>query len=71
MLELAIQENVKNTYKDIMKSPIVSHLVQEGKLKVVAAEYQLKNGKVETIESAAASTTSINQTGVNIYGALP
>jgi carbonic anhydrase len=49
-LELAIQENVKNTYKDVMKSPVVSHLVHEGKLKIVAAEYQLKSGKVETIE---------------------
>ena len=49
-LELAIQENVRNTYKDIMTSPVVSHLVHEGKLKVVAAEYQLKDGKVEIIE---------------------
>ena len=49
-VELAIQENVRNTYEDIMKSPVVNHLVHEGKLKVVAAEYQLKNGKVETIE---------------------
>jgi len=54
-LELAIQENIKNTYKDIIKSPIVSHLVQEGKLKIVAAEYQLKTGKVETIELAQAA----------------
>jgi len=41
--------------KDIIKSPIVSHLVQEGKLKIVAAEYQLKSGKVQTIELAQAS----------------
>jgi carbonic anhydrase len=54
-LELAIQENVKNTYNDIMKSPIISHLVHEGKLKIVAAEYQLKSGKVEIIELAAAA----------------
>jgi len=33
----------------------VSHLVQEGKLKIVAAEYQLKSGKVQTIELAQAS----------------
>jgi carbonic anhydrase len=54
-LELAIQENVRNTYKDIMKSPVVSHLVHEGKLKIVAAEYQLKDGKVETLELSPAA----------------
>lgn len=49
-LDLAIQENVKNTYKDIMKSKIVKELVHEGKLKIVAAEYRLGNGQVEMIE---------------------
>jgi carbonic anhydrase len=49
-LELAIQENVRNTYNDIMKSPVVRHLANEGKLKIVATEYQLKDGKVETID---------------------
>lgn len=49
-LDLAIQENVKNTYKDVMKSKIVSELVHEGKLKVVGAEYYLGTGKVEMIE---------------------
>jgi carbonic anhydrase len=59
-LELAIQENVKNTYKDIMKSPIVSHLVKEGKLKIIAAEYQLKDGKVETIELSQAAVPAMH-----------
>ena len=36
-LELAIKENIKNTYNDIMKSKIVSELVHEGKVKVIAA----------------------------------
>ena len=49
-LDLAIKENVRNTYKEIMKSPVVRHLTHEGKLKIVAAEYHLKDGKVETIE---------------------
>lgn len=49
-LNLAIQENVKNTYKDIMKSKIVSELVHEGKLKVVGAEYYLGTGKTEIID---------------------
>ncbi len=49
-LNLAIQENVKDTYRDVMKSKIVSELVHEGKLKVVAAEYYLGTGKVEMID---------------------
>jgi carbonic anhydrase len=54
-LNLAVQENVKNTYKDIMKSKIIKELVHEGKLKVVAAEYYLGTGKVELIDLAPAS----------------
>lgn len=49
-LNMAIQENVKNTYKEVMKSKIVSELVHEGKLQVVAAEYYLGTGKVEMID---------------------
>lgn len=49
-LDIAVQENVKNTYKDVMKSKIVSELVHEGKLQVVAAEYYLGTGKVEMID---------------------
>ncbi len=52
-LNLAIQENAKNTYRAVMKSKIVSELVHEGKLKVVAAEYFLGTGKVEMIDLAA------------------
>jgi|SRR5208283_569242 len=50
ILELAIKENIKNTYDDIMKSRIVSELVHEGKVKVIAAEYMLSTGKVELID---------------------
>jgi carbonic anhydrase len=53
-LDLAVQENVKNTYKDVMKSRIIRELVHEGKLKVVAAEYYLGTGKVEMIDLASA-----------------
>ena len=52
-LDIAVQENVKNTYKDVMKSKIVSELVHEGKLKVVAAEYYLGTGKFEMIDLAS------------------
>jgi carbonic anhydrase len=48
-LDIAIKENVKNTYNDVMKSKIVSELVHEGKVKVIAAEYMLGTGKVEVI----------------------
>ena len=53
-LDLAIQENVRHTYNDVMKSKIVRELVHEGKLKVVGAEYYLGTGKVEMIELASA-----------------
>jgi carbonic anhydrase len=49
-LNIAIQENVKNTYKDIMKSKIVRGLVNEGKLKVIGGEYHLGTGKFELID---------------------
>ena len=52
-LDLAIQENVRNTYREVMKSKIVSELVHEGNLKVVAAEYYLGTGKVEMIDLAS------------------
>jgi carbonic anhydrase len=51
-LNIAIQENIRNTYKDIMKSRIISEFVHEGKLKVIAAEYYLGSGKVEMINLA-------------------
>lgn len=54
-LQLAVQENVKNTYKDVMKSHIVEELVHKGELKVVAAEYYLSSGKVELVELPSSS----------------
>ena len=54
-LNLAVQENVKNTYKDIMKSKIIRELVHEGKLKILTAEYYLGTGKVELIDMTPAS----------------
>ncbi|NCO68225.1 MAG: carbonic anhydrase [Nitrospirae bacterium CG_4_10_14_0_8_um_filter_41_23] len=50
VLETAIKENVKNVYKDVMKSKIISHLVQEDELKIVAGEYNITTGKIEMIE---------------------
>ncbi len=51
VLETAIKENVKNVYNDVMKkSKIIPHLVEEGKLKIVAGEYDITTGKVAMIE---------------------
>jgi len=49
LLHKAVHENIRNSYKDVMKSKIVNHLVKEGKLKVAAAEYYLGTGKVEVL----------------------
>jgi len=54
-LNIAVQENIRNTYKDVMKSTIISELVHEGKLKVIGAEYYLGTGKVEMVELTAAA----------------
>lgn len=51
ILETAIKENVKNVYADVMKnSKIIPHLVEEGKLMIVAGEYDITSGKIEMIE---------------------
>jgi carbonic anhydrase len=48
IFETAIKENMTNVYKDVMtKSTIIPHLAQEGKLKIVAGEYNIATGKVE------------------------
>lgn len=56
ILETAIQENVKNVYSDVMKkSKIVPHLVEEGRLKIAAGEYDITTGKVAMIELTKAA----------------
>ncbi len=51
MLETAIRENMKNVYKDLMtKSKVIPHLVKEGKLKIVAGEYNIETGAVAMID---------------------
>lgn len=45
-LEDAIEDNIDSVYDQVLKDEIVSHLVSEGKLKVVKAYYSL-NGKVD------------------------
>jgi carbonic anhydrase len=56
ILEMAIKENAKNVYADVMKnSTIIPHLVQEGKFTIVAGEYDITTGKIEMIELPKAS----------------
>jgi carbonic anhydrase len=51
ILETAIHENMKNVYKDLMnKSKIIPELVHEGKVKIVAGEYDITTGKVAMME---------------------
>jgi carbonic anhydrase len=54
-LQIAIEENIRNTHKDIMKnSKIIKELVHEGKLKVVGAVYSLNTGKIAMVDLADA-----------------
>jgi carbonic anhydrase len=49
-LDIAVQENIKNMYAETMKSKVVKELSEEGKLKVITAEYYLDSGKVVPVE---------------------
>ena len=49
-LDLAVQENVKNVYAEILaKSPVIKEMVESGKVKMAMGEYHLDTGKVVTI----------------------
>ena len=51
MLDETSRNNVKLTIKNILKnSAVVSELVNEGKVKIVGAYYDLSNGKVEFLK---------------------
>jgi carbonic anhydrase len=48
LVDNAVRESAKRTaLKIASKSPIISGLVKEGKVKVVAARYDLEKGSVE------------------------
>lgn len=48
MVDNAVRENARRTAEQIKtQSPIIAHLIQAGKVKVVAARYDLDDGKVE------------------------
>ena len=53
LIEASVKENVRQSAKDILaSSPVLHHLVEEGKLSVYEAEYQLDTGKVIKLGTA-------------------
>jgi len=53
LLDAAVIENVWTVTADLAReSKIVKHLMNEGKLRIVAAKYSLETGKVELLEPA-------------------
>jgi carbonic anhydrase len=51
LVETSIDENAKMIAAGLTKqSPVIKHLVKEGKLKIVAAKYDLDDGKVTLFE---------------------
>jgi len=51
LVETAIDDNVKLVAKSVAKqSPVIKHLIAEGKVKVVAAKYDLDDGKVSLLK---------------------
>ncbi len=52
VLDAAIEDNAKLTAKTLIeKSEILKHLVESGKLKIVAGVYDLATGKVDVLDS--------------------
>ncbi|KKD38803.1 MAG: carbonic anhydrase [Limnoraphis robusta] len=48
-LEEATKANVKFQIKNLQTSPVLSQLIQEGKLKIVGGYYNLDTGKIELV----------------------
>ena len=50
LVDESIQANVKNSVDELSHTePLLEHLVEKGKLKIVGGEYNLKSGKVEVL----------------------
>jgi carbonic anhydrase len=51
LVEAAINDNIRLVQASLTKnSPVIEHLVKEGKVKIVAAKYDLDDGKVTVIK---------------------
>jgi len=48
-LENAIRDNVKNVVKDLSKTPVLSKLIAEKKIKIVGGYYNFHSGEVELL----------------------
>ncbi|MBM2815893.1 MAG: carbonic anhydrase [Ignavibacteria bacterium] len=46
-VDVCIEENVKNQMKNVMKSKIITHLIEEGELDIYGAVYDLATGEVK------------------------
>lgn len=50
LVDRSIQANVKHSVDELSHTePLLEHLVEKGKLKIVGGEYNLKSGKVELV----------------------
>jgi carbonic anhydrase len=54
LVEAAIQENVHQSAKDVLASPILREAVRSGRLKVIEAEYRFDTGQVYRLETPKA-----------------
>jgi len=55
LLDAAIDENARMTARTLTeKSPILKHLVESGKVKIVVGVYDIASGKVEILDSGSA-----------------
>jgi carbonic anhydrase len=62
-VENAMRANVRETVRQLRTSdPILSHLVHDGKLKVVGGRYDLDSGKVEILPADAAAAAAAADT---------
>jgi carbonic anhydrase len=51
LVETAVNDNIRLVQKNLTKqSPVIAHLVKEGKVKIVAAKYDLDDGKVTVMK---------------------
>lgn len=56
LVECAVERNVKLVAADLTKeSTVLSQMVKEGKIKIIAAKYDLDDGKVSLLKSAVAA----------------
>jgi carbonic anhydrase len=53
LLEAAVKQNVHQSAKDVLAgSEVLRHFVEDGKLIVIEAEYQIETGKVIRLDVA-------------------